>query len=74
MIAPAIQPSMWCVSFVVHYFPITIPGKISISDCLQSREKSKMRHYNLQPRGHKKKRKNQQQQYPPFPKERERFT
>lgn len=70
MIAPAIQPSMWCVSFVVHYFPITIPGKISISDCLQSREKSKMRHYNLQPRGHKKKRKNQQQQYPPFPKER----
>lgn len=55
MIAPAIQPSMWCVSFVVHYFPITIPGKISISDCLQSREKSKMRHYNLQPRGHKKK-------------------
>lgn len=39
MIAPSTEASMWCVSFAVHYFPITIPGKISISDCLQSREK-----------------------------------
>ena len=39
MIASAIQPSMWHVSFVVHYFPVTIPGKISIGDCPWSREK-----------------------------------
>lgn len=57
MIAPSIQPSMWCVSFVIYYFSITILGKISISDCLWRREKSNMEYYNLYPRRQKKKRK-----------------
>lgn len=39
MVVPSMPPSMWCVSFTVHYFPITIPGKISISERLQSRGK-----------------------------------
>lgn len=32
---------MWGVSFAVHYFPITILGKVSIRDCLLSMKEKK---------------------------------
>lgn len=47
-VSPSAQPSMWCVNLHVYYFPITIPGQISLSDCFWGMgEVPRMEHYNL---------------------------